>query len=219
MDTADLVQRLREQRLTTLALADQVHEDRWREPLLPGGNSLHDVLAHLLGWDEWATAVFDISTVRPLPPALMDALDDVDGYNARSQKRYAGLSRDDLLTGLQSATPRVLASAMNPSVNQGIIQATGPAVSPTLNQQSGEGTARWDERRIAELGEIWAAMIGRTGDGPRPPSVKGLLRMLYEHEKAHDDEISQTLGITADLDRFKQDGQDGEGTGEDAEES
>jgi hypothetical protein len=34
--------------------------------------------------------------------------------------------------------------------------------------------------------------------------------MLYEHEKEHDEEISQTLGITADLDRFKP--QEDEGT-------
>jgi hypothetical protein len=178
MHTDELLQRVREQRLITIALADQVKEDRWRAPLLPGG-SMHDVLAHLLGWDEWAMAVFDITGVRPLPPILVDALKDIDGYNARSQKRYANLSRNDLLTGLETMTPRLLASA------------------------HGRGVQGWDGRRVAELGEVWAAMTGRAGDGPRAPSIKGLLRMLYEHEKAHDDEISATLGIHADLDQFQ----------------
>jgi uncharacterized protein (TIGR03083 family) len=177
MDTTELVQHLLEQRLTTLALADQIGEERWREPALPGG-SLHDVLAHLLGWDEWAMAVFDISAVRALPDALVDALKDVDGYNARSQKRYAKLSRDDLLSGLQTITPRLLASATNRNAPQ------------------------WDGRRIAELGDVWAQLTS-SPHGPRAPSVKGLLRMLYEHEKEHDGEISQGFGISADLDRFK----------------
>jgi hypothetical protein len=187
MDTADLVQRVREQRLMTIALADQVQDDRWRAPLLPGG-SMHDILAHLLGWDEWAMAVFDISGVRPLPQVLVDALKDVDGYNARSQQRYANLSRNDLLTGLETIAPLL------------------------LNSARGRGTPGWDARRVAELGEVWAAMTGRTGEGPRAPSVKGLLRMLYEHEKEHDEEISATLGITADLDQFraKQDEQAGQ---------
>ncbi len=180
MDTAELVQRLREQRLITLALADQVSEDRWREPALPGG-SIHDVLAHLLGWDEWAMAVFDISAVRALPASLVDALKDSDGYNARSQKRYHNLSRDDLLAGLQSLTPRLLASATN------------------------RNAPRWDARRIGELGDVWAQLTA-SAHGPRAPSVKGLLRMLYEHEKEHDAEIAQGFGISADLDRFKPQG-------------
>jgi uncharacterized protein (TIGR03083 family) len=177
MDTDELVQRLREQRLLTLALADQIGEDRWREPVLPGG-TLHDVLAHLLGWDEWAIAIVEVSATRPLPQSLVDALADVDGYNARSQKRFRNLTRDDLLVGLETSMPRLLASATN------------------------RGAPRWDERRIAELGEVWA-QLSASPHGPRAPSVKGLLRMLYEHEKAHDDEISQGFGITADLDRFK----------------
>lgn len=177
MDTTELVQRLREQRLTTLALADQVSEDRWRESVLPGG-SIHDVLAHLLGWDEWAMAVFDISAVRPLPDVLVGALKDVDGYNARSQRRYRNLSRDDLLAGLQTITPRLLDSATN------------------------RNATNWDKRRIAELGEIWAQLTN-SPHGPRAPSVRGLLRMLCEHEKEHDAEISQGFGISADLDRFK----------------
>jgi hypothetical protein len=182
MDTADLVQRLREQRLTTFVLADQVSEERWHEPVLPGG-SIHDVLSHLLGWDEWAIAVFDVSLVRALPDALVDALKDVDAYNARVQKRFYNLRRDDLLTGLQTATPRLLASA----ANGGVPNRSAPD---------------WDRRRIADLGEIWA-QLAASPHGPRAPSVKGILRMLYEHEKAHDEEIGHGFGITADLDRFK----------------
>jgi len=177
METSELVQRLREQRLTTLVLADQVGEDRWREPVLPSG-TIHDVLSHLLGWDEWAMAVFDISALRPLPSVLVDALRDVDGFNARSQKRYRNLSRNDLIVGIETSSPRVLASARN------------------LNAPN------WDERRIADLGEVWA-QLSASSHGPRAPSVKGILRMLYEHEKAHDEEIAAGFGIQADLSRFK----------------
>ena len=81
---------MREQRLTTLALADQIKDDRWREPLLPGERSLHDLLAHLLGWDEWAVGVFEISRLARAAAVLIDALRDVDAYNARAMRRYAG---------------------------------------------------------------------------------------------------------------------------------
>ena len=36
MERQEIGRRLREQRLTTLALADQIREDRWRSQLLPG---------------------------------------------------------------------------------------------------------------------------------------------------------------------------------------
>src|SRR5262245_46575313 len=115
MDADELVQGLRERRLTTLALADQIHEDRWREPALSDGRTIHDLLAHILGWDEWAVAVFDISQIRDLPSFLVDALRDDDGvdrYNEKAVARYQRLTRDDLLAALQSATPRLIKSAM-----------------------------------------------------------------------------------------------------------
>jgi len=106
-----LVQRLREQRLTTLSLADQIKDDLWREPRLVPEMNLHDLLAHVLGWDEWAVAVFEISRIRDLPAVLQRAVDDVDAFNARSQARYRGITRDDMLSALQSANPRLIASA------------------------------------------------------------------------------------------------------------
>jgi hypothetical protein len=178
MDAAEVVQRLRERRLTTLALADQIGEDRWREAVLPGDVALHDLLAHLLGWDEWATAVFEISAYRELPAVLIEAARDVDGYNARTQTRYHALTRDDLLSGLQSATPRVIAAAL------------------------GRGEPGWETRRIADLPETNVG-AKRNPDGTlRPPSVKGILRTLLEHERQHDDEISATFGVGANLERF-----------------
>jgi len=178
METAEIVQGLREQRLTTLALADQIGDDRWWEPLLPGGATLHDMLAHLLGWDEWVTAVFEISAYRELPDVLIEAARDVDGYNARTQTRYRPLTRDDLLGGLQSATPRVVSSAM------------------------GRGEPGWETRRIAQLTyeDVGAK---RQEDGTmRPPSVRGILLLLLNHEREHDEEISATFGVTANLERF-----------------
>jgi hypothetical protein len=86
-----LVQRLREQRLATLSLADQIKDDLWREPRLAPDRSLHDLLAHVLGWDEWAVGVFEISRIRDLPATFQRAIDDVDAFNARSQARYRGI--------------------------------------------------------------------------------------------------------------------------------
>jgi hypothetical protein len=106
-----LVQRLREQRLTTLSLADQIKDDLWREARLASDLNLHDLLAHVLGWDEWAVAVFEISLIRDLPAILQSAIDDVDAFNARSQARYRGITRDDMISALQSANPRLIASA------------------------------------------------------------------------------------------------------------
>jgi hypothetical protein len=179
METGEIVQGLREQRLTTLALADQIGDDRWWEPLLPGDATLHDLLAHLLGWDEWATAVFEISAYRELPDVLVDAARDVDGYNARTQARYRPLTRDDLLGGLQSATPRVITSAI------------------------GRGEAGWETRRISQL--IYEDVgAKREPDGAmRPPSVRGILRLLLNHEREHDEEISAAFGVTANLERYQ----------------
>jgi hypothetical protein len=178
METAEIVQGLREQRLTTLALADQIGDDRWWEPVLPGEATLHDMLAHLLGWDEWATAVFEISVYRELPDVLVDAARDVDGYNARTQTRYRPLTRDDLLGGLQSATPRVITSAM------------------------GRGELGWETRRITQL--TYEDVGGkRQEDGTiRPPSVRGILRLLLNHEREHGEQISAAFGVTANLERF-----------------
>lgn len=112
MDDQDIRQALREQRLTTLALADQIKEDRWHEPVLPGGRSIHDILAHLIGWDEWAVGAFEISSSRPLPPVLVEAYHHVDDYNERIVKRYRNLTRDDVISALQGSDDRVVASAM-----------------------------------------------------------------------------------------------------------
>ena len=66
MEPDEIIQRYRERRLTTLVLADQIADDRWREPALPGGRTIHDQLTHLIGWDEWAAAVFDLSLIRDI---------------------------------------------------------------------------------------------------------------------------------------------------------
>ncbi|HKW20820.1 MAG TPA: maleylpyruvate isomerase N-terminal domain-containing protein [Ktedonobacterales bacterium] len=183
MNTDDTLHALHEQRLTTLALADQIKEDRWREPLLPGDRSLHDLLAHILGWDEWAVGVFEISRLRALPPVLIDALRDVDGYNARAMRRYANITRDDLMSALQASPDRVLASAIGP------------------------GGENWQERRFPELAHVRTldAQKDESVVTSRGPSVGGLLRVLLRHETSHHQEISAAFGISPDLDRFRDD--------------
>jgi hypothetical protein len=107
----EILQKLHRERYITLALTDQITGDRWRKPLLPGERTIHDLLAHILGWDEWAIGAFEISLLRGLAPSFRAALDDLDAFNERAAARYRDLPREDLLTGLQTASNRLLASA------------------------------------------------------------------------------------------------------------
>jgi hypothetical protein len=181
LNTDDTLHALRTQRLTTLALADQIKEDRWREPLMPGGRSLHDLLAHILAWDEWAVGVFEISRLRALPPVLINALRDVDAYNARAMRRYANITRDDMMSALQASPDRVLASAIGP------------------------GGEYWKDRRFPELAHARTldAQKDESAITSRGPSVGGLLRILLRHEISHNQEISAAFGVTPDLERFR----------------
>ena len=141
------------QRLRTLALADQIGEDHWREPLLPGGRTLHDQLTHLLAWDEWAVGAFEISALRPLPPTLVEALRDSTAYNARTEQRYRRITRDDVMSALQGMVDRVLISAAR----------SAPSGQP------------WLERRIADLAGARIVVDAATGvpvaAGASGPSV------------------------------------------------
>lgn len=112
MDGDTILQKMHGVRYITLALADQIKADRWHEPLLPGERTIHDLLAHILAWDEWAIGAFEISLLRPLPPSFRAALDDVDAFNNRAVLRYRDLPREDVLTGLQTASKRLVTSAM-----------------------------------------------------------------------------------------------------------
>jgi len=173
----DPIQRAREQRLLTLALADRIAGARWGESALPGGVSLHAMLSHLLGWDEWVIAALEVSAVRELPGRLISAYRDVDGFNARSVARYANIRRDDLLAGLQGSCMRLTSSAL--------------AV----------GGAEWAQRRIPELAPPRAD--GDSGKPSRGPSVGGLLRMLCDHEREHCDEVSAAFDVHVDLEQLR----------------
>jgi hypothetical protein len=173
---ADLLQSLRERRLMTMALADQIGLERWREPSLPGSTTPHAMIAHLLAWDEWASAVLELSALRALPEKLRGALREVDAFNARAVARFDGLERDHLLTGMQSASARLLLAA------------------------TGAGGEEWAARRIPDLAP---SPLSADGQPSRGPSVAGLLRMLREHEREHDEELSAAFGVTADLEALR----------------
>jgi hypothetical protein len=66
----------------------------------------------------------------------------------------------------------------------------------------GRGEDGWETRRIAQL--TYEDVGGkRQEDGTiRPPSVRGILHLLLNHEREHDEEISATFGVTANLERF-----------------
>ena len=178
MAEEDLIQQAREQRLMTLALADQINGVRWSEPALPGGVTPHAMLSHLLGWDEWIIAVLEMSAARELPAKLITAYREIDAFNARSVARYANVSRDDLLGGLQGTSARLVSSAL--------------AV----------GGAEWAKRRIPELAPPRDEADGKPSRGP---SVGGLLRMLREHERAHCEEFSAALGVSVDMEQLRAD--------------
>ncbi len=188
-----LIQSMRERRLVTLGLADQLAQERWREPLLPDGRTAHAMLSHLLAWDEWTTAVFELSALRALPEKLTQALRDAGAFNARAVARYDALGRDDLLTGLQGASARLISAA------------------------TGVGGEAWAERRISDLALDTASASGQppyepgvaslladvSGQPSRGPSVAGLLEMLREHERRHDEELSAAFGVTVDLEKLR----------------
>jgi hypothetical protein len=179
MADEDPIQRSREQRLMTLALADQINGARWGAPALPGDISPHAMLSHLLGWDEWLIAVLELSALRELPVKLVTAYRDVDAFNARSIARYANLSREDVLGGLQGTSARLVSSAL--------------AV----------GGAEWALRRVPDLAPPRA---GATAPGARPsrgPTVGGLLRLLREHEHTHCKEFSAALGVSVDMEQLR----------------
>lgn len=181
MAEEDLIQLAREQRLMTLALVDKITDDRWSAPALPGGVSPHAMLSHLLGWDEWLIAVLEVSAAHELPAKLINAYRDVDAFNGRSVERYAHVSRDDLLGGLQGTSARMVSSA----------QAVG-------------GLA-WAERRIPELAPPREGKDGASAKPSRGPSVGGLLRMLRQHEHVHCEEFSKSLGVLVDLEQLRAD--------------
>lgn len=182
MQGDDLLQRLREQRLTTLTLADQIKDDRWREPALPGGRSIHDVLSHILAWDEWGIAVFEISAIRAVPPVLAQALQDVDEFNARAVKRLRNITRDDLLSSLQTANTRLISSARQ------------------------TGGAEWATRRLPDLARGSTADDAAQEDPRHAPSVRGILRTLVNHEHTHAQELMDAFGITAQIEKPQQGG-------------
>lgn len=181
MAEEDPIQRAREQRLMTLALADQITGDRWSAPALPGAISPHAMLSHLLGWDEWLIAVLEVSAAHELPAKLINAYRDIDAFNARSVERYAHVSRDDLLGGLQGTSARIVSSAL---------AVGGPA---------------WAERRIPELAPPREGKDGASAKPSRGPSVGGLLRMLRRHEHDHCEEFSKALGVLVDLEQLRAD--------------
>ncbi len=178
MAEEDPIQRLREQRLMTLALADQITGARWSEPALPGDVSPHAMLSHLLGWDEWLIAALEMSAVRELPTRLISAYREVDAFNARSVARYANISREDLLASLQGTNARIVSSAL--------------AV----------GGDEWAQRRIPDLAPPRDGLAARPSRGP---SIGGLLRTLREHERAHCQEFSAALGVSVDMEQLRAD--------------
>jgi uncharacterized damage-inducible protein DinB len=169
----EIIQRLRETRYITLSLADQITGDHWREPRLPGGRAIHDLLAHLLAWDEWAIAVFDMSQLRELPPFLVQALQDVDAYNDRAVHRFRTLTREDMLNGLQSSNARLLKSAC----------ATGS--DDWAERQLPDLATHTQAQRVPSVGSILRSLIRHeAGHHAEISETYGVTASLPEHGDA-----------------------------------
>src|SRR6185312_6482205 len=112
----------------------------------------------------------------------INALRDVDGYNARAMRRFANITRDDLMSALQASPDRVLASAIGP------------------------GGENWQERRFPELAHVRTldAQKDESVVTSRGPSVGGLLRVLLRHETSHNQEIGKAFEIVPNLERFRE---------------
>ncbi len=193
-----LIQSVRERRLVTLGLADQVGQERWREPLLPGGTTAHAMFSHLLAWDEWAIAVFELSALRALPEKLTRALREIDDFNARAVARYNGLAREDLLMGLQGSSARLASEAVGVGG-----EAWAERRIPDLTPRAASDPAGQPSREPSAAGLVNAS--DPAGQPSRGPSVGGLLRMLREHEREHDDEFSAAFDVSVDLEKLRTD--------------
>ncbi len=176
------IQSFREQRLITLALGDQVAEARWAAPELPGGRTLHDALARLLAWNEWAIADFELSLLRALPPRLVlpaSSEDEALAFEERAEARSAALSKNDLLGGLQVASTMLISAAV------------------------GRNNPDWFGRRLEDLagsplfGGITQA--NSTSQDQGAPTVGDVLRWLLERERTLDAQISESLGVSVNL--------------------
>ena len=183
---AALIQSLRERRLITLALADQVGEDRWRAVTLPRDRSLHDLLAALLAWDEWAAAIFELSLLRGLPPKLIAPTQSAEArheFEARALARYAPLGRADLLASLQAAGEREVSGAI------------------------GRGAVGWAARPITGLTIVQTRRAGPGvavgDDAAGEPTVGDILRWLMAREERRDAAISAALRVSADIEQLR----------------
>ncbi|HUY78385.1 MAG TPA: hypothetical protein VMV29_16560 [Ktedonobacterales bacterium] len=195
---AALIQSLRERRLITLALADQVGEDRWRAATLPRDRSLHDLLAALLAWDEWAAAIFELSLLRGLPPKLIAPTQSAEArheFEARALARYAPLGRADLLASLQAAGEREVSGAIGrgavgwearPIVGLALIH-----LRPQMSTQAPDANAQASD------------MAQRDDTAQREPTVGDILRWLMAREERRDAAISAALRVSADIEQLR----------------
>lgn len=201
---AALIQSLRERRLITLALADQVGEDRWRAVTLPHDHSLHDVLVGLLAWDEWAAAVFELSLLRGLPPKLIAPTQSAGArheFEARAKARYTPLGRADLLASLQAAGERAVSGAIGRGVEG---WATRPIAGLVIVQMPGHAPYVAAGAPGGATNAPGGALGAGGGDvGQHAPTVGDILRWLMSREEQRDAEISVGLHVSADIEQLR----------------
>jgi hypothetical protein len=93
----DELDRVREELLVVI---EQLPEEAVLQPGVMGEWSVADLLAHLVAWEsEMVTALLRINQGKT-PARLLEAFEDIDGYNARTHEENKGRDLDRIFDDL-----------------------------------------------------------------------------------------------------------------------
>lgn len=100
MKQEEIAEHLDASRERLLAAIEHLPDEALLQPGVMGQWSLADILAHLVAWEsELVTGLLRINQGKK-PAKLLDAFDDVDGYNALRYAENKGRDLDDIFDDL-----------------------------------------------------------------------------------------------------------------------
>ena len=101
MNIDELYEQLDSSRVQLLELLEQLPDAAMLEPGVSGEWSVADILAHLVVWEsELVTCLMKLDRGKK-PNRLLDAISDVDGYNAMRYEENKGRDLDLIFDDLQ----------------------------------------------------------------------------------------------------------------------
>lgn len=106
----NIIAEIKAERATLMALLQRLDDATINQQGLVGVWSIKNVLAHLVGWDEWLlrTLAARLTTGR-LPDALRAATDDEDRWNAEQVAQRASMTPREQIDELERARESLLA--------------------------------------------------------------------------------------------------------------